>query len=126
MVVLDTDILIDYSKGNKSIIEMVNQIPKHELAITVFTVEEFLYGIYLKNSPDELFMSQQLLGRLKILDYSFSCATKTADLRLQLRKKGQMIERYDLCIASICILNKEPLLTMNKKHFQRIKELDLV
>ena len=125
MVVLDTNILIEYSKGNKEIIKKLDTIHSRNLLITVFTVDEFLYGLYLRNSPDEIFLGKELLKKLNVLDYSFNCADKTAELRLKLRKKGQMIDDYDLCIASVCIVNKESLLTLNKKHFQRIKELDL-
>ena len=43
-----------------------------------------------------------------------------------LSSKGEMVDALDVMIASIAIVNNESILTMNKKHFERIKELKLV
>ena len=43
-----------------------------------------------------------------------------------LKKRGEIIEDMDIMIAATCISNNLILITSNKKHFQRVKGLEVL
>jgi tRNA(fMet)-specific endonuclease VapC len=126
MVVLDTDVLIDYSK-NKDVVSKVNSLQRKErLCTTVLNADEFLAGLLVNGNEEEIFLGREMLKRLTILEYTFECAETVAEIYVNLKNKGQLIGKYDQAIAGICIKNNEKLLTLNKKHFKKVKDLTLV
>ena len=48
-----------------------------------------------------------------------------AEISVDLRKKGDIIDFQDIAIASIAISNGEKLVTRNVRDFSRIKQLKL-
>jgi tRNA(fMet)-specific endonuclease VapC len=50
----------------------------------------------------------------------------SGDLYAQLRKKGNPIDDIDLLIAGIALENNLVLVTNNRKHFERITQLEIV
>ena len=50
---------------------------------------------------------------------------KYIQTKLYLSKKGQIVEDFDIMIASIAISNNLTLVTHNTKHFQAIPDLQL-
>jgi len=60
---------------------------------------------------------------IEILSFKAESAEKAAEIFNQLKKANQLIEFRDIFIAAICISNSLPILTLNKKHFARIKGL---
>jgi len=53
-------------------------------------------------------------------------ALKASEISRDLKRKGISIDFRDFFIASICIVNNCNLATFNKKHFEHIKDLELV
>jgi len=48
-----------------------------------------------------------------------------SEIWCDLKKKGKSLDERDLLIGAICIRNKMPLATLNKKHFNRLTEYGL-
>jgi len=48
-----------------------------------------------------------------------------AEVYHDLRKRNKMIEFRDLFIAATAIAHDLPVLTLNKKHFERIKGIEI-
>jgi predicted nucleic acid-binding protein len=127
MVVLDTDVLIALSKGDKNIVKKIKALEaEEEPATTIVTCEEFLFGLYLLGNKEKLTEGKRLISNLKIYDYTLKELKSIIELRLALRKKGKPIGVRDLIIAGICIANNEALFTLNKKHFREVPRLKLV
>lgn len=127
MVVLDTDVLINLSKGNKHVVDKVRELEETEgLAITVLNLEEYLYGIHKRQNEDEITLGNEFMSKFTVYEYEKKCASIIAKIKLSLEKTGSRIGDYDECIAGICMANNESLFTLNRKHFERIKELQLV
>ena len=127
MVVIDTDVLIEISRGNKGIIEKLSRLQVVEqIAITVFNYEEFLFGLYHKGKQEEILLGKQWLQRIKCYDYTQKEIEETIKLRLKLQKTGKKIGPYDECIAGICLAKNEPLFTLNKKHFEKAEGLRII
>lgn len=127
MVVLDTDVLINISKNHEQTVRKVNELEKqNEITTTVINAEEFLFGLLLKGSPEEIFLGKEFLKKIIVYDYTSVEAEKVAEIRVQLEKQKASIGKYDQIIAGICIAKNEPLFTLNLKHFRQIKWLKLI
>jgi predicted nucleic acid-binding protein len=121
----DTDILIDYFRGRepgKSALFKWRE--KADIFITSITAFELLLGANLSSKREmRLIEVESLLDQHNILNFTRESAKKAAEKGAELREKGISIEIRDLFIASICLINKISILTMNKAHYERIKDL---
>lgn len=84
---------------------------------------------YFSLNPDFLKENQlnqfveEYVEQLIPLDLEIAkCAGK---IRARLRQKGQVITDADILIAATCIVNDLTLVTKNKRHFARIKDLSI-
>ena len=118
-VCLDSDILINLLNKDEETKKVIESIDAEFYTTTVNSFEIW-YG---RKDSEEIF---QLLEWLNILELDQNSALKSADILRTLKKQGAMIDFRDLFIASICITNKIEFLTANKKHFERLKEFDLL
>lgn len=123
MVILDTNIIIDHlrqTRGESYLKRLINDHPEELLSLSVISVQELYQGQSSKN-----FFNEQILlatiSPLRILPYDFVVA-QTAGILL--RDLGRPIELADAAIAATTILNNGELLTLNKKDFQGIKDLE--
>ncbi|MDX9796710.1 MAG: PIN domain-containing protein [Sulfurimonadaceae bacterium] len=126
-MVLDSDILIYFLKGNKNV---VNEVLKHDLSdlyITRINCTELLYGAYNSTKiKGNLTKINAFLAQFTVLEFDEKSSKIFAQLKAKLKKEGNIIADMDLMIASITIANQEMLATNNHKHFERIKELKRV
>ena len=129
MVVLDTDILIGYLRGNEKAIKIILDLKKQEtfLSTTVFNTAELYKGCYaMKNVAKGLMKVKALLESLdEILPFNTDAIEEYAKISADLKKRGLSIGVMDELIASVCIVQDEFFYTGNKKHFQRIENLPL-
>ena len=119
MIFLDTNILIEYLKGNKSII---SQYSPNELFINDIVVMELYQGAKSKN--DLRFIVNEI-SNFKIL--------KTNDeiikLATQLVKEYNLshnMKMMDAIIASTVMIYDIPLMTLNLKDFRYLDGVKLV
>lgn len=123
MIVLDTDILIEIFdkhslKGNQAI-EFLEQ-SNEDIGITALTVHETLFGHYKqKNKIMEL-------QEISTIEFTKEDAKLSAKLEYDAEKTGKIIPRIDCMIAAMVITRNAKLFTFNTRHFQRIKQLELV
>ncbi|WP_373529296.1 type II toxin-antitoxin system VapC family toxin [Nostoc sp.] len=129
--ILDTDTLSLFQRAHPLVSQRVNTIPTEQLATTVVTFEEQMYGrlnrIRRANSQESLvFAYMQLHETLKdfktinVLNFNKESANCYAELRQKVR-----IGTQDLRIASIAISNNGILVTRNQRDFSRIPGLQL-
>ena len=64
-----------------------------------------------------------LLDNIPILAFDKITAEKSAGIYLELRSKNQIIDFRDIFIGATALQHNMPLKTLNKKHFNRIKDL---
>ena len=126
MVVIDTDVLIAFSKGNEKIIEKIKWLETFDsLAPTMLNAEEFLVGLYF-STEDSINKGKLMLQKFKIYDYTSMELSNVVQVKAMQKKKGTPIGKYDETIAGICLAKNEKLFTLNKKHFGKIDNLQLV
>lgn len=126
MVCLDTTFIIDLLRGKKEIkllIQKFNNL-NEDLTISPISIKEVIYGVYASNKiEEEKEKIESLLNSFIMLNFDKESAFLAGKIEFELDKTGKMIDTEDIMIASTAIANEETLITRNKKHFERIKEL---
>ncbi len=126
MICLDTSFIIDFLKERKETMEFIERNTE-ELITTEINVFEVLIGIYTReNYEKEEEIAINFFNSINVVGIS-GWGTKSAKVLAALIKKGNLIEENDCFIASIMLLNGcEKILTRNKKHFESIKEIEVL
>lgn len=123
-MVVDTSIIIQHirTKDKFSTI-FYRYINQNEVFISLVTLYELHIGATTIGKEDNI---QTLLQGINILPFTDLIALKAAKIYRQLKTKNQLIEFRDIFIAATCITQKLPIVTLNKKHFERIEGLAIV
>jgi len=121
-VLVDTNILIDFSKGKGELLEKyLLGKDKWELWVNPVVVAEFLNDKWLTTKVKQK-KAEEFIDLFKCVDINKKEGIKTGELI----RSGQIDYLGDGMIASSCLINKILLLTRNKKHFCRVKGLRLL
>ncbi|MBT4289554.1 MAG: type II toxin-antitoxin system VapC family toxin [Deltaproteobacteria bacterium] len=125
MLLLDTNIVSYWMRGDQLIIDRIKCYRPCDLSISTITLAEIHYGI--EKSPVKKKERREKIDQIKIhLEiYAFDeeSAYQYASVRSYLEKKGIPISERDLQIASIALANQFDVVTHNTKEFQRIPQL---
>jgi tRNA(fMet)-specific endonuclease VapC len=126
MVCLDSDIIIEFLKNNKIILNKINDLQEKENNISTTSINTFevLRG-FVNYKSDSINRFNNFLSNLKIYNFNFPSSKKAAEIFEELKSRGEMLDLADIMIASIAISNNETLLTNNISHFKRIPELKI-
>ncbi len=130
--VLDTDCVSLFQQGHPNVRQRVNAINPQEIAVTIITFEEQVYGrlnrIRRANSPDALVSAYIKLRTtldyfksVKVLDFDQEANTCYAEFMRQRIRIGTQ----DLRIAAIVISKNGILVTRNQRDFSRVPGLRL-
>ena len=122
MIIADTDVLIDFLKNKGAAKEVAALLKTGQLATTTLSVFELWVGA---KTPDQIAHIETLLNALQIYQLNLAAAKMAGACHKNLQASKNEIGMADALIAGICIENKVPLFTRNKKHFSRISELKL-
>jgi predicted nucleic acid-binding protein len=119
-VLVDTNILIDYSKGYSEDFEiLLERQYKGEIHILInpVVVMEYLIGV----SDNEIDIALSFLTQFDIVDINFRMGISASRL-----VQGKHVSFWkDALIVASCIDSDAMLATKNKKHFKDIKGLQL-
>jgi tRNA(fMet)-specific endonuclease VapC len=122
LIIIDSDVLIEIldRKSEKGDIALKQIIESgEEIATTVISLHEVLYGLHKYGKP----VKELLL--LPILSYTKKDAVLSSKIELEVEKKGKTACRTDAMIAAITINNGAKLYTCNLKHFNAFQDLGL-
>jgi predicted nucleic acid-binding protein len=124
IICLDTDILIEYFRGNEKIRNRIATISENDnIGVTWLTVYEFFKGIFLSGKFEEENFLRKLFNTCLILESSYESAKIGGEIYASLKRKGQLISDADILIASIVKAHKAILISNNVSHFSRIEGL---
>lgn len=125
--VLDTDTCIYWLNGEGKIRRKVEQVGPEDLRLTIITLAELRYGAYnSRNVSENLKNIENFLRKVRVLPLDHDATDRFGKIKVDLRKKGQIIEDFDVLIASIALSHGGVLVTNNVEHFKRIPALDYV
>lgn len=119
---LDTNIVIDFLRGKKDIIEKIAEINTlYQIFISPITLCELYKGAYLsKETEKNLIDIENFLLSVELLDFTKEACKKFGEEYSKLESKGKMTEEIDLMIAAIAKVRNLIIVTRNKRHFENI------
>lgn len=122
-VCVDTDVVVDFLRRREPGVSIYNKY-KNQLSFSTVTAFELLYGAKISSRPDERVLQvRSILEKHGLLTLDLSGAESAAAILADLRTKGKIIEIRDLFNAAICLSRNMPLLTRNKRHYERVAGL---
>lgn len=123
-LMIDTSILIEYfRKTNKDNSKLFSHLRNYnELCISTITVFELYNGAPIEQKQ----YWDKVLESFTILSFDRYAAIEAANIVEKLKKKRKSIDKADLFIAAIAIVNNLSLDTLNTKHFIHIENLNLL
>lgn len=125
-VVIDSDILIYFLKGQPEIVSRLSAHPIENIFTTRINVTELLYGAYNSSKIGQnLNKVNAFLGNFQVLEFDEKASVVFAQEKARLKQNGVPIADMDLMIASIAIANDIALVTNSFRHFGRIKNLKI-
>jgi predicted nucleic acid-binding protein len=125
-IVVDSDILIYFLKGQSEIVNKLSAHPIESIFTTRINVTELLYGAFNSSKIEQnLTKVSAFLESFQILEFDHKASRIFAEEKARLKQGGSLIADMDLMIASITCANDFSLVTNNIKHFERIKNLKI-
>ena len=124
MIILDTDVVIDFFTGISPEAEgVLKLISQEEAALTAISVFELYAGVEGKRRLDQI---ETFIRDLTILPLDVIEAALAGKIFTQLKSKGHLIGNHDILIAAVCLANGLPLYTKNVIHFSKIKDIQIL
>ena len=122
---LDTDTCSYIMKrSSEPVIKRLRAIPVTSVCISVITKSELLYGVEVSpRHMQDATALQAFLPHVEILEFPDDAAIHSAQIRADLKKRGQMIGANDLFIAAHARSLGLRLVTNNTAEFGRVKGL---
>ena len=123
-MVVDTGIFIEHLRASeKTKTALYGIFERDDICLSSVTLYELMAGATTQSKKEDIFL---ITSNFQVLDFSEAVAYRAAEIYRQLKKENLLIEFRDIFIAATCLEFDFPILTLNKKHFQRIKGLSLI
>ena len=118
MIFVDTNILIDYLKGNR---KTIDQVGFHNICVSDIVLMEIYQGA--RDKKDLAFIKKSLKG-IYIVATDHDTITLAKEI-LETYNLSHGAKIYDCIIASTVLIYDLKFLTLNKKDFQYIPNITL-
>lgn len=120
---LDTNALTAWIKKDPRFIARIRTKTPADLAISVMTEHEVLFGIASNPSLRLRTVTEGILKQLPKLVVSSQEVSVAAKIRADLKMRGTPIGPYDLLIAATALANHMVMVTHNTREFSRLEGL---
>ncbi|MDG5761832.1 type II toxin-antitoxin system VapC family toxin [Natronococcus sp. A-GB1] len=127
-MIQDTSFIIDLLRGEENARRLLDIVEKEARPqkVSSVTVLELYEGVARSQTADT--KRERILGILEtkhVVSADHTVMRKAGKLSGELINDGERIEREDCVIAATALLNDEPVITRNTKHFERIDGLEV-
>ena len=113
-------------RSSPTLLERMLSVPLERQAISVVTLAELLYGVQVSAKKKANRTAVDALVRhLQVIDWSRAAAEHYAEIRADLKRRGQLIGSNDLLIAAQARSLEAIVVTNNVKEFRRVKGLSV-
>ena len=120
MIVIDTNIVIEYLKGNEKIIKAVNEYSKNsDIGITYISKYELR-----KYSDKTNKLLEELIKNITVLYPDITSASRSAEIFRRLRSAGNLINENDILIAGTALLDNNKFITWDSD-FNKINDINI-
>lgn len=121
IILCDTNILIEFYKNNQNIIAELEKIGSTNIALSVITAGELLFGALNKKETQII---KKDIEHLILMNLNDSISKKFIELMLKYTK-SHALAVPDALIAATALVSNVKLYTLNVKDFQFIDQLVL-
>lgn len=121
IVLCDTDVMIEFYRGNHIVIAELKKIGQKNIALSYITVGELIYGAFNKR---ELTKLRKSIEHLLLLDIDKKSCSIFVNI-INTYALSHRLSAPDGFIASTAISHSVELFTLNKKDFRFIEGLKL-
>lgn len=124
---VDTNILSLFFRGHPQVVaEFEAYLKEYDtINFSIITYYEIVSGLKHRDARNQLSLFLEFTAQNTILPLTQDVADVAAGVYADLRKSGQPIDDIDLLIAGTAIANGLTLVTENRKHFDRIVQLEV-
>jgi predicted nucleic acid-binding protein len=120
-MIVDTDVLIWYLKGNENAFEVIEELNK--FSISVVTYMELVQGMRNKNELNRLRQALKIWNT-KIIYISEDISAK-AMFFVEQHFLSHSMQLADALIAATAVFCGEPVLTANDRHYRVLTDLQI-
>ncbi len=124
VILLDTGILIEFFRKKDKSKSILYQLSLQSYEFKVAAISQ--YEILLGSNDSQMDFWKKFFERIQILAFDENSAVAASEIYKQLKSENKLISIADILIGSIAFTNQISIATLNKKHFMRIKDLELV
>ncbi len=127
LYMLDTDTCaFILRRSSQKLLDRIQAVPLARQFMSVVTLAELLYGVQVSAKKKVNRAAVDTLVRhVEVLDWSRAPAEHYADIRADLKKRGQLIGANDLLIAAHARSLGATVVTNNVKDFRRVRHLSV-
>ncbi len=124
LILLDTNVVVHYLKGDPAIVARILKASRGELAIPAIVVYELEYGTLRSKLPTRRRRELEAgLQHIRHVPFDSAAATAAASIRIALEKQGSTIGPLDILIAGTAVSRGAALVTNNAAEFSRVPGL---
>jgi tRNA(fMet)-specific endonuclease VapC len=127
LYMLDTDTCaFILRRSSTALLARIQAVPLQQQAASVITLAELLYGVQVSSKKKTNRAAvDELMRHLTVVEWSRDAAEHYAEIRADLKKRGQLIGSNDLLIAAHARSTGAVVVTNNVKDFGRVKGLEV-
>jgi predicted nucleic acid-binding protein len=124
MILLDSSILIELFRKQDKAKTLFYKLSQTSDELCISSITHYEIGIGNRKSHSEYWDS--LCENLRILPFDKACSNSAISIYLELLKDNKMIDLADILIGATAVTYSIPIATLNVKHFDRIKGLEII
>jgi tRNA(fMet)-specific endonuclease VapC len=128
-IILDADVVISGEKGVFALRGWLESRAEDRFEIAAIIIAELWHGVkrgFAGRRANRQRYLEALIAVLPIIPYTERTAYHHARIWASLEASGKVIGAYDLIVAATAFERGSTLATFNKRHFSRVKGLDIV
>ncbi|MBQ8014427.1 MAG: type II toxin-antitoxin system VapC family toxin [Treponema sp.] len=124
---LDANIISYLLKGNTSVLKKLEELAEddNQFEIPSIVYYEIKRGLLANGAATKLTRFLNFAKEIGIVDLKNSTLDIAAQIYADLKKSGEIIEDDDIFIGATALENNAILVTNNKRHLGRIKDLKI-
>ena len=123
MILLDTNVVIAFFNGNKTVLERI-QAQIDRITLSTLVIAELDYGAKASQKAKEnLEKLDRFVDIVRVVPFNLECAKIFGSIKSKLRKLGKPTGEMDAMIAATSMAHKAILITGNRKHIENIEGL---
>ena len=113
-VLIDTDIAIDYLRGNESVIALIEQLWKSDIAyLSILSAYELYAGMKEKEKEN----TEDFIQACHIESITLEIAKEAGKLYREFRSQDITLNSVDTLINATALINRHKIATRNVSHY---------